>query len=142
MENKAETIMIAPSAKSKAKKINIEQLKNQDAQKVRGVFHWLENPGGVFSFVFRQYKGEPVMRYSLKDGETYELPLGVVKHLNKNVGRFEHFSLLDKDGRPSQLAKRRIRRVSFESLDFMDYADMGPTHIEEVTIDKLPPIIE
>lgn len=140
MVQNSESILISPSAKAKKKKVNIDALREKDAQKVRGVFHWLENPGGVFSFVFRQYKGEPVMRYSLKDGETYELPLGVARHLNNNVGRFEHVHLLDKDGKPSQLAKRRIRRVSFESLDFMDYEDIGSQRIEEVTIENLPPI--
>jgi len=133
-------------AKGKKKKINIDQLKAKDSQLVKGRFSYVEIPGGTLSFVYKAYEGDPVVRYDLKDGEIYKLPLGVARHLNNNVGRNESMFLLDMAGKPSTIACRRIRRCSFESLEFIDIEmnnsqDIGRTRIEEVTaktVDDLP----
>lgn len=50
---------------------------------VKGIFKYIECPGGIFSFPFRIYK-EPIKTYHLLDGGTYELPIEVVDHLNNN----------------------------------------------------------
>jgi len=140
MIQSAGTILVGSGVKHKKTKANLEQLKAKDNQLVRGRFHWQEYPGGTFSFVYKKYKGDPVVRYDLKDGEVYELPLGVAKHLNNDVGRWEHSYLLDKDGKPSKMASTRVRRVQFESLEFMDIEEIGPSRIEEVKIEDLPPL--
>lgn len=121
-------------------KVDINLHRKKDAKLVKGRFNYLEIPGGTLRFVYRAYKGDPVIRYELKDGEIYQLPVGVAKHLNNNVGRIEHKYLLDAHGRPSQLAQHRIRRCTFENLEFMDIEGIGNTQIEEVTVTKLPPL--
>ena len=126
--------------KAKKKKVNIDQLKAKDSQLVKGRFNQIESPGGVLSFVYKAYEGDPVVRYDLKDGEMYRIPLCVARHLNNDVGRNENIYLLDNSGKPSTIAARKIRRCSFEHLEFVDI-DVGRTHIEEVTvktIDDLP----
>lgn len=134
-------ILVGATGSSKKKnKVNIEQLRERDSKLVRGRFHWHEYPGGTFSFVYKKYKGEPVIQYDLKDGEVYEIPIGVARHLNNDVGWWEHSFLLDQDGKPSKLAKTRVRRVSFESLEFIDIEDMGSTRIVEVELEDLPPL--
>lgn len=123
----------------KGKKVkNLEQLKAKDEQLVKGRFNYHEIAGGTLSFVYKAYKGQPVVRYDLTDGEIYKIPLGVAKHLNNNVGRIEHEYLLDRNGKPSTMAHHRIRRCSFENLDFMDFEDLGNSVIEEVKITGLP----
>lgn len=140
MIQSAGRILVGAGGSQKKAKVNIEQLKAKDSQKVKGRFHWHEMPGGTFSFVYRKYKGEPVVQYDLTDGEVYEIPLGVARHLNNDVGRWEHSYLLDNNGKPSKMAQTRVRRVSFESLEFVDIEDIGGSRIEEVKIEDLPPL--
>ena len=65
-------------------KPNTRYMRDRDREKVNGVFRNYEVPGGVMDFVYREYKEDKVERYTLKDGEIYSLPRGVVRHLNKN----------------------------------------------------------
>ena len=142
-ENMAGRVLVSGNKLGKKPKINIAQLKAHDAEPVRGRFHYLETPGGTMHFVYKYYKGDPVVRYDLTDGEVYTLPKGVARHLNKNVGHYEHQRLLGLDGTPSVKAKRRIRKCSFEHLEFMDIEDIKDieaSSIEKVTIDDLPPL--
>jgi len=139
---RAGTVLIGGiKGKGKKKKVNIDQLKSRDSQLVKGRFNYTEMPGGTLSFVYKAYEGDPVIRYDLKDGEIYYLPISVARHLNNNVGYNESTYLLDKNGKPSTIATRKVRRCAFESLEFIDIEDMGRTHIEEVTaktVDDLP----
>jgi len=134
-ENNAGKVLVGANARSgKRKKANIEQLRKKDAQIVKGRFNNLEIPGGTLRFVYRKYEGDPVIKYELKDGEIYSIPVGVARHLNNDVGRYEHSDLLGADGKSSTTIRRRIRRCSFENLEFMDIEDIGATQIEEVTV--------
>lgn len=56
---------------------------------VKGIFKNLECPGTMLSFPFRKYK-EPIKKYHLMDGETYELPIEVVEHINTNCAYKQH----------------------------------------------------
>lgn len=133
--------VLVGSTTLKGKKVkNLEQLQKRDEQLVKGRFNYHEVPGGTLSFVYKAYKGQPVTKYELTDGEIYRIPLGVAKHLNTNVGRIEHSYLLDQRGNPSTMAHHRVRRCSFENLEFMDIEEIGNTRIEEVTVSELPPL--
>jgi len=133
------TVILGVRDDSKQKtSVNIEQLRARDNKLIRGRFNYLEVPGGTLRFPFRAYKGDPIVSYSLKDQEVYELPIGVARHLNTNVGRMEHKYLLDDKGNPSQKASTRIRRCIFEQMEFMDIEDIGPTHIQEVKVESIP----
>lgn len=58
----------------------LEQQK-KDAKIVKGRFVWMECAGGTLKFHYKKYPGEKIKTYQLTDGNEYELPLGVVKHL-------------------------------------------------------------
>ena len=135
-------ILVGVQKKTNKGKANVEQLRARDAKKVRGRFNYLEMPGGTLRFCYRAYKGDPLITYPLKDGEIYELPIGVARHLNTNVGRYEHKYLLDANGNPSAKTRVRIRRCIFENLEFMDIEDIGTTHIDEVTVESIPSLIK
>lgn len=136
----AGSVFIGANTKIDKKKIDTEAYRKKDAMLVKGRFNYHEVSGGTLRFVYRAYKGDPVMKYELQDGQIYKLPRGVARHLNENVGRKEHKYLLDKHGNPSTLASVNVRRCSFENLEFVDYDDIGNTHIEEVTVTELPPL--
>ena len=104
----------------------LRYMRDQDREKVKGIFQFHEVPGGQMSFVYKAYKEDPVERYDLIDGQVYELPLGVAKHLNKNCWYPVHEHALDESGKPSMVVGRKVRRCSFRSLEFTDHEDLTP----------------
>ena len=108
---------------------SIKYLRDKDREMVKGIFRFHEVPGGEMSFPYRGYglKGEPIQKIGpLRDGEVYTLPLGVARHLNKNLWYPEHVHASDKDGRSVFKVGRKIRRASFQSLEFVDVEDLTP----------------
>lgn len=114
--------------KTEAKPIpeNLRLLREKDRQKVKGKFIFHEVPGGRMEFVFRAHKGDPIETYRLNDGEVCELPLGVAKHLNLNVWYPAYKYADDEAGRPTCKVSQKIRRCSFQSLEFMDIEGLSP----------------
>lgn len=108
---------------------NIRYLRDKDKEMVRGIFRFHEVPGGTLSFAYRGYglKGESIQKIGpLVDGEVYTLPLGVARHLNKNLWYPEHSYAMDERGIPQYKVGRKIRRASFQSLEFVDIDDLTP----------------
>jgi len=134
-------ILINPTAESRSKKVDIEKLRRRDNRIVKGRFVNFLYPGSVKSMMYRAYKGDPVVKYSFRDGEIYEIPFGLARHINNDVGEKESEYLLDAAGRPSKLANRRKRTCAFESLDFIDFESEGPSK-HETTITDLPPLTQ
>jgi hypothetical protein len=112
--------------KDENKKPSLKWQRDRDREKVKGKFIFHECPGGTMSFVFKAYKGDPVARYDLKDGEIYSIPLGVARHLNKNCWYPRHHYQVDESGKPVMRIGEKVRRVSFQSLEFMDMDDLKP----------------
>lgn len=102
---------------------------SRDHQMVRGIFRFHEVPGGVMTFVYKKYKGDEVLYYTLNDGQVYSLPLMVAKHLNKNCWYPVHAHETDDQGRFNNTYRieKKVRRCSFQSLEFVDEDDITPT---------------
>ena len=100
----------------------VTKLRDKYREKVKGIFRFHECPGGEMTFCFKEFKGDNVEKYTFKDGETYEIPLGVAKHLNKNVAYPQHAYLLDTNGNPVVDVGKMVRRASFQSLEFLEEA--------------------
>lgn len=96
----------------------MRRMRDKDNKIVKGVFRCYEPRGGSFTFSFKKYKGDPVLKLILVDGETYDLPLMVAKHLNQNCWYPKHSYVLDINGVPSVHAGQKVKRCSFESLEF------------------------
>lgn len=103
--------------KKKASEI-VEAAHKEDSKIVKGVFKNHESPGGDAIFSIKLYRGDPVRTYNLVDGETYELPLGVAKHINRQCRYKKHKWLVNKDGKPLMGWDKPIERYSFVSTDF------------------------
>ena len=106
------------------KKPNLKYLRDKDRQKVKGIFQFHECPGGTLSFAYRFYREDPVESYALVDGKTYELPLGVARHLNKNGWYPIHRYEMDESGKPALEIGEKRHRYSFRSLEFMASEDL------------------
>lgn len=100
------------------KKEQLEKMKKEDSRIVKGRFFCHEPKGGNVKFSYRKYKGDPIKSYTLFDGKDYELPVGVAKHIN-NCGWNVHAHCVDANGNPSVNVGSRVRRFSFQSMDFL-----------------------
>jgi len=107
-------------------KLTLQQQRERDKKPVKGVFRFHEVPGGRLMFVYKKYEKEPLQRYELVDGEVYTLPLGVAKHLTQDVWYPENENVMDESGKVVARVGRKIRRCSFESLEFMDLEELTP----------------
>lgn len=102
----------------------LDDKRAEEQKMVRGIFRFHEVPGGQMDFVFRKYKGDRLEKYSMKDGEVYEVPLGVARHLNTNCwypvyGHSEKSQAAIADNALMSI-KEKVRRCSFQSLDFVE----------------------
>jgi len=102
----------------KAKEL-CENARKEDAKLVKGIFKNLEAPGGDLEFTYRGHRGEPIRVYHLQDGETYEIPIGVAKHININTRVPVHQYLTDVDGRPITTPGSFRQRYQFLSPEYM-----------------------
>jgi len=122
------------------KKKNPKSLKyqrDQDRQMVKGIFRFYEVPGGSISFNFKKYKGDPVDRYDMIDGQVCSIPLGVAKHLNKNGSYPVHKYAKDEAGNVSMKIGQKVNRFGFQSLEFMDIDDLSNKADEIVTVEEV-----
>jgi len=116
---------------------NLKFQRDKDRAQVRGKFIFHEVPGGRMDFVFRAYKGDPIETYSFNDGDIKTIPLGVAKHLNLNCWYPSYKYTNDEQARPVVSIGQKIRRCSFQSLEFLDIEGVAPigssiSGIEEV----------
>ena len=81
--------MPTTDAKKKTPKQNLRYQRDKHKETVKGIFRFYEVPGGSLSFVFKEFKEDPVQRFDMVDGQVYTVPLGVAKHLNKNGSYLE-----------------------------------------------------
>lgn len=118
---------------------NLKYMRDKDREMVKGIFRFHEVPGGCLSFVFKGYKHDEVERYDMVDGQVYTVPLGVAKHLNKNLW-YPEYSYVKSEGvyngfGPNQTmrATKKVRRCSFQSLEFIDIEEV-PTNVSSVVL--------
>ncbi len=96
----------------------MEAMRKKDNKIVRGVFRCFEPRGGNMTFSFKKYAGDEVTQYNMTDGDTYDIPLMVAKHLNNNCWYPKHSHVLDANGKASVEVGRKVHRCTFESLEF------------------------
>lgn len=111
--------------------------RDKDREKVKGIFKFYEIPGGSLSFNYRAYKGDPIERFDMVDGEVYTIPLGVARHLNKNGWYPIHHFAQDETGHTSMKIGQKKRRFGFQSLEFADIDDFEDASKEIVTVEKV-----
>lgn len=95
----------------------IQKLREMDNRKVKGRFSCLEPLGGSVTFPFKKYRGDPVVHYTFEDGQEYEIPLAVAKHLN-SCGWDVHSHVLDANGKPTINVGKKHKRFIFQSMDY------------------------
>ena len=113
-----------PSAKtatvtvSSASDDPVYQMWKEESRLVKGIFRCREPDGGSVNFFFRKYKWDPTQQYTMRDGEVYEVPLAVARHLNANCNYAVHSHILGADGKPTLDRNRVKSRMNFEGMEF------------------------
>lgn len=128
-------VLTETEKKESAKKIEQERATNRKI--VKGKFMFYEVPGGELRFSYRGYAKDPVEHYRLVDGEIYELPLGVARHLNNNGFYNIHTHCVDENGKPSTKIGKRVDRFGFQSLEFSDDLSLHAGRADIVTVEQL-----
>ena len=109
--------------------------REKDREMVRGIFDFKEVPGGQMQFCYKYYDGDEVETYTLVDGETYTIPRGVARHLNNNCWYPVHHFAVDGDGKPIAKIGQKVRRCSFNSLEFLDDDDVRSSNKQIATVE-------
>ncbi len=130
------TATAAQKLPSLDQKKNMKYLRDKDREMVRGKFIFHECPGALMEFSFKKWKEDPLETYHLRDGEIYSLPYGVAKHLNTNCAYPIHHYATDESGKPVAKIGQKVRRCSFQSLEFMDIEGLGPVN-DIVTVETI-----
>lgn len=76
-----ESVHVSASMKELAKR-KMQELMNEEMKVVKGIFKCFETPGATVNIVVKKYPGTAPFSKVMKDGETYEVPLYVARHLN------------------------------------------------------------
>lgn len=96
------------------------KLYEEEKKPVRGKFIFHELPGGKLDFMFRKYRDDQLTKYEMSDGQVYTIPLMVARHLNTNCSYPSYSYKSDENGRPKVSIAEKIRRCSFQSLEFVE----------------------
>ena len=114
--------MSVAATNEKRTKISNEEMRKmreKDNRLVKGIFRCYEPRGGSFTFNYKKYRRDKGLKYTISDGQTYEVPVMVAKHLNNDCWYPRHSHVLDSNGNPIVDPGKRVQRCSFDSLEFM-----------------------
>lgn len=76
-----DTVTVARPSKE-VTKAKIQELIKEETRMVKGIFQCFETPGASVTISIRKYPGIPPFKMTMRDGETYEIPLYVARFLN------------------------------------------------------------
>jgi hypothetical protein len=123
-------VPIATVDRKKSGKEKLEKLMSEELKPVKGIFQNFETPGGSLPLQIRKFPGH-FFNMVLKDGEEYEVPLYVARHLNGldgaataingKVGTCSyaiHSWITDSEGKPLLNTAKRKKRFGFQSMEF------------------------
>lgn len=101
------------------------------AKMVTGKFLFNECPGGEIRFVYREFPGDPLIKYVMKHDTIHTIPLGVAMHLNDRCSypEFAHNMDNGKSINGEQLyVTTMVHRTNFIPLDFtINAGNTGPS---------------
>lgn len=98
----------------------IKKLRKEHEKMIKGRFEFVDAQGGWLEFVYRFFKGDPIVQLKIFHGEIVELPMGIVRHLNNTKKKVRKISAnLDPNARgvPSTFeVQSRVNFIPVESL--------------------------
>lgn len=83
-------------------------LRKEHNKLVKGTFEFIDAQGGFLEFNYRFFPEDLLVTYKLVHGETCEMPLGLVKHLNNTKKKVRNFGMNDGSVRGNALPHRGL----------------------------------
>jgi hypothetical protein len=99
----------------------IKKARKEDEKLVKGRFEFTDAQGGFFEFTYRWYPGL-IQKFTLVHGETCELPIGLVKHLNNTNHKVHKYMNVEQpENGPLKLPTTYdvVSRVKFIPIEFV-----------------------
>jgi hypothetical protein len=118
-------------------KAYLAYMRDKDRELIKCRFRYYDCPGGELKFPFRKYKEDSIEKYSLIDNQVYHLPLGVVRHLNKDCFFVVHQYHTNENGVATQVIGKKIQRCEAIPLEFVDIEDLSPAGTDILTVQNL-----
>lgn len=88
---------------------SIEAMTKETDRKVTGTFINIECPTQPAKISCKYYRDMPLFCDTLKDGETYTIPLSVARHINERCYSEPHSYLVNDKGEPIKTSKKQFR---------------------------------
>lgn len=82
----------------KGKREKYEKQKKADQKMVKAQFLIPYREGGEEEFCYCKYYDDPIFQFRGRDGDVYEVPMGMVRYVNENCTIRPHTGLIDKAG--------------------------------------------
>jgi len=96
----------------------IKKLRDEHDKMVKGRFEFVDAQGGWLDFAYRIFKDSPIISMKLIHGETYDLPAGIVRHLNNTKKKIRKIAInLDASARGVSSTFEIQSRVNFIPVD-------------------------
>lgn len=128
----SDSVTITKTPKVAAKE-RLQKAMSEESRIVKGVFKNYECAGGSAKISVRKFPGQPIETHTFMDGQEYEIPLWLARHLNgmdacapalngriHSCGTIVHQYHIDpKSGQSSLEVGQVRRRYGFQSLDFL-----------------------
>lgn len=98
----------------------IKEMRKQQEKLVKGRFEFVDAQGGWIEFMVRFLPDDPITTIKLVHGETCELPLTIVKHINNTVKKVRKISPnITENGRGVPSTYDVTSRIRFVPLDML-----------------------
>jgi hypothetical protein len=112
--NKKQINRMAPEIQAE----KIKQMRKEHDKMVKGRFEFVDAQGGWLDFAYRIFKDSPIISMKLVHGETYDLPAGIVRHLNNTKKKIRKMVInLDGNARGVSSTFEIQSRVNFIPVD-------------------------
>lgn len=98
----------------------IKKRRKEDEKMVKGIFEFIDAQGGYLDFCYRFWPGESIQTIHIDHGETCELPMGIVRHLNNTKKKVRRINPeIAEKGTQVPSTFERISRVKFTPTEFV-----------------------
>lgn len=98
----------------------VKKMRREDDKIITGMFEFLDAQGGWLEFAYRKYPGEPIQMIKMIHGETCDLPMGIVKHLNNTKRKIRRYNMeLPAAGQRTPRSFETVSRVRFTPTDVL-----------------------
>ena len=109
--------------KVKAKEL-VDNMRKEHSKMVKGMFEFVDAGSGWIEFNYRIFPEDMLVSYKFLHGETCEIPMGLVKHINNTRKKVRMFGMQDGEGIGGKLPNRglpssyeKTSRIRFVPID-------------------------